>query len=566
MQFTHIIQLIHSQLNEFIETLELEQRKNVRDGGPGFNLNKAINPAAFMRFTKRKIDHTSQEDWQKKFDLILAFAKYVRLELRYLESHEKNEAYRKHIAQLFSSLSDQALRLKDQETPYYQIIKNLQRAIINHFDIGLLSSSTLNQAQNDLRIIWQLYLNTKVPDELVNQGDYSFANFLTYLEADTKVDQAQLDAVFERINLDQDYSPIGIGENEVYQVATPIQPIITPEEFTISKDGVALSAEVQQSDIRLGMQLSSERFGKWRIKGKVDNKIIGYQNKPLADGWYQFVIPNLLKSIDNVKQDDCQLESLDDKKSSRITEFRYFPCSPQSGGYIPYKKYVSHSEIAGGLPVFAAGGFKIVNGKIVLIDNSSGHYNTNQNNMRYAYAYLQELGVIEEADAIEIKICPELSAIQKVKKIHKKASATAYGIMSYSNIGNADVARAAEERPYAPTYLRGDHLYYSTFIPAQKFLYSQICDQGNSLTTLPTLAEVIDEKIKSLEKDNDNLYSFFSEKTRNNRVAKINALKQLKEDYRTSLAALANEDVIETRNDNHFGTEHLLALSMSMHE
>jgi hypothetical protein len=68
--------------------------------------------------------------------------------------------------------------------------------------------------------------------------------------------------------------------------------------------------------------------------------------------------------------------------------FRYLPKTDTG------EQYRSHSQLAGGQTVYAAGAFTVSNGQITIIDNSSGHYRpVGSSPVIYAKNVLKKLGI-----------------------------------------------------------------------------------------------------------------------------------------------------------------------------
>lgn len=64
---------------------------------------------------------------------------------------------------------------------------------------------------------------------------------------------------------------------------------------------------------------------------------------------------------------------------------------------------VKHTSISKGNEIIAAGKIKIINGRLLFIDNDSGHYHPHPRTVAYALFHLKELGVdisLAEVDLI----------------------------------------------------------------------------------------------------------------------------------------------------------------------
>lgn len=159
---------------------------------------------------------------------------------------------------------------------------------------------------------------------------------------------------------------------------------VTPFSHPHVNEQIQLSTGLRWGDKCMHMVLSVAKYSEYYLRGVEEgsNRLVGKDNELLADGWYQFVI------IDDPQTDGLVL--------------RYYPCGEKRDGMpfiqqnpsisenavndegyliqkpetftLKYDKYIAHSELAGGEPVNAAGAFMIKNGKIRVIEDSSGHY------------------------------------------------------------------------------------------------------------------------------------------------------------------------------------------------
>lgn len=201
--------------------------------------------------------------------------------------------------------------------------------------------------------------------------------------------------------------------------------------------GIGLSSYIRASDRAMGMNLDPERFATGHTIKKIEaDKLLNDKGEKLEDGWYQYVIPS---------------------EGKYQHDFRYLKCSNKKGSFLQYGKYAAHSEIAGGVAVYSAGAFKVFNGKIVEMDNSSGHYENPETARAcntYALMNLAVLGQANPEKIIQIEF-PKLTGKPFREKTKRKLLALFHGLYSAEH---ADLARVTEERPIPSENVQGDHL------------------------------------------------------------------------------------------------------------
>ena len=201
--------------------------------------------------------------------------------------------------------------------------------------------------------------------------------------------------------------------------------------------GIHLSGFVRGSDKVMGMSLDPERFATGHTIKKIDpDKITNDKGETLEDGWYQYVIM---------------------AEGKYEHDFRYLKCSNKKGSFLQYGKYAAHSEIAGGQAVYSAGAFKVFHGKIVEMDNSSGHYEKPESAKacnRYALRNLEVLGETKTERIVQIEF-PKLTGKPFREKTKRKLQALFHGLYSANH---PDLARVTEVRPIPSMDIQGDHL------------------------------------------------------------------------------------------------------------
>ena len=149
---------------------------------------------------------------------------------------------------------------------------------------------------------------------------------------------------------------------------------------------VPLTKYARLLDKWMFLDLRKSRFAEHAIKGcDAQGRLVGKDNRPLADAWYQYVVmkgepPVIRYYVCGQRADGLPFALQDPQRKAGVTEQGYAIQSPDEFR-LPYRKFVTHTEIAGdGLnqdeEVFVQGGgtFMIKNGRLRVLDSSSGHY------------------------------------------------------------------------------------------------------------------------------------------------------------------------------------------------
>ncbi len=212
-----------------------------------------------------------------------------------------------------------------------------------------------------------------IPADYVRTQDYRF------ITAKALTPAGDTEALWTHLNLK--YKPV--PEQLENTALTPTHGVFDFDRAPI----IPLRKGLVMADKLMHIKLDPSIYKPYTIRGieRDTGKLVGKNNEVLPDGWYQFVM----------------LAELDANGKPQI---RYFPCGEKrtgtpvlqqnpkratgsaltnDGGYLiqspvgfslKYDKYTAHSEIAGGLPLSSGGAFLIKNGKLAVIEDSSGHY------------------------------------------------------------------------------------------------------------------------------------------------------------------------------------------------
>ncbi|MFI4956180.1 MAG: aspartate/glutamate racemase family protein [Gammaproteobacteria bacterium] len=455
--------LFEVRIKEYIADKNELERTELRDGMRGeATTQRLFNPAAAVKAISANIKNADPEQalWNRRKNLV--HAEYLLKIIQSITSDLNNNSD-DFTVELHRQMSDVGL---DQESSYFKMLK---------IEAAKHSKPHANP-HTKIEALWPYFLYSKVADECIVGANYSISRFRNVID-NINVDENDIDACFENVfqtmNAERGYQPLGydpaaLALNVVIENSDSPSLSELREKNQIPELGIGLSAIVQSSDELMQMELDPKRFSEWTLRGFEQDYPIGYQGKPLRDGWYQYVIVTEPKN-----------------------QFRYFPCSPSNGGHIPYKKYISHSELSGNLPIYAAGAFNVKNGKITLIDDSSGHYKTNRSNVEYAREVLGHLGM-ENKSSVEISTMPVMNNSQELTKLKKKLHAASFGLIasksSSSSAQTHTITAAAESRPIPPAHLRGAHLR-NLQAEHRKLFYQQNVKKNGYTILVPTVHE-----------------------------------------------------------------------------
>lgn len=227
---------------------------------------------------------------------------------------------------------------------------------------------------------------------------------------------------------------------------------------------IPLPQHIRIFDKIMGMDLSEKNYEQYVIKGVkkgTQHLVGGPENKVLQDGWYQFVIV------------------ADKSPDSKAPLIRYYPCAEKRTGVpfsqqtlpsqpapiridgyvihrpqsfeLKYEKFIAHSELSGGQDAFAAGAFRIHKGKLVMIEDSSGHYG--EHSMKDKYGQLKIACKLFHYYGAETKtvILEHWEPFHGTSKLLRKGAALIMGVFAPSAIKEAKILpQLVEGRPTAP--------------------------------------------------------------------------------------------------------------------
>lgn len=182
------------------------------------------------------------------------------------------------------------------------------------------------------------------------------------------------------LDLDHSSEESELTLSHTSELIRPISAFTHPQNNNL----IELSSLVRFGDRCMHMRFSEETYQDYVIQGTdaETESLVGKDEQILADGWYQFIIVQ-----DRVRQEPViryypcgdKLEGTPfvnqtpSRNASTVEDEGYLIQAP-ANQYLSYEKYIAHSELAGGLPVNAAGAFMIKGGKLRVIEDSSGHY------------------------------------------------------------------------------------------------------------------------------------------------------------------------------------------------
>ncbi|NNM58216.1 MAG: hypothetical protein HKM04_00155 [Legionellales bacterium] len=453
-----------NKLTKFIEEKERLNSKNAREGGRGFragNIRAVINPHAFLRAAGAKIKNVthgfkSHQDALNERETFLTYAKYLNWLVREAKNHPNDTKYlmnlHKEIISIGQFLENKGYKSKFMDELLMSAAK-ASGAILEHNNVNLKAQfKAMDENQKKFTTLWPMYLELENMQECFLSGiDYSASSVYKFMQELPKEERAAAGLKsaesLEDVKKIFDY----YTQKQLELKAENAPPVQVSQEDKIAERQqlakvdkakpapVSLITPVKLADRAMEMDLQPEKFKSYRIESidSSTNQVKNAADNPhskagetLKDGWYQYVI--LAKEG---KQDD--------------QEFRYFPCSKvppeKAKPWAPYEKYVAHSQIAGGQPIYAGGAFEVKKGVITKIDNSSGHYPTGQKNMDYSQQRLHNMGMC--TNNLKLVVAPTISGDAKKARNKKKFSAAGYA--AYSAGGN-DLAQRAEDRPVLP--------------------------------------------------------------------------------------------------------------------
>ncbi|KTD36315.1 hypothetical protein Lnau_1299 [Legionella nautarum] len=173
---------------------------------------------------------------------------------------------------------------------------------------------------------------------------------------------------------------VKLSESEGDLCLLPVAPFSHP----YIDEQIHLARVLRWGDQCMHMVISVEKYQEYSIKGveEKSKRLVGKDNELLADGWYQFVIIHDPQTGQlfiryypcGEKRDGVPFIKQNPTKSEEAVDDEGYLIQHPESFSLKYEKYIAHSELAGGLPVNAAGAFMIKNGKLRVIEDSSGHY------------------------------------------------------------------------------------------------------------------------------------------------------------------------------------------------
>lgn len=294
---------------------------------------------------------------------------------------------RDYYAEVISQINIKMMR--KEEDGYYKVLdKLLSKAdpqILSYAKkelehrVARLGFNTYGQYLEMKSAYYDYISSHAVYDDFVRGQDYSFE---TAFQASPASTIAQM---WENIKTAYHPVPDTVRSDQMAPTLAATQgPFSSPYYSSIP-----LSGAKHWGDKRMHMDLDPNAYAAYTIEGveASTNRLVGKDGKTLTDGWYQFVV-------------------LDQNDAQGKPQIRYYPCSetkrgvpnlaqtgardpdkqPEQENYnglsvvrpasfkLKYGKYIAHSEIAGGQAVSAGGAFFIKNGKLKVIEDSSGHY------------------------------------------------------------------------------------------------------------------------------------------------------------------------------------------------
>ncbi len=450
---------IASHLKGFIAHKNQLHTNEVRDGGRQFTSRKAINPVATIRYIAAITTEPNHETALEIRNETVANAKYLLRLVEYTQQAGNG------FANILSELARQYHYFSKHNIQYMKKLDPSFSAAKKDLKNLLLTPPDENEA---LSILWPLFLNTRASDEFTKGGDYSLTTALTLdpqHKITTSCTETLLLYLFFNLNRHKNQH-IGMSFDDVYPetnrfvskfyhpqtASTPVDRhqednIKLREALKIPHEGHPLKDSKKIKDLKMRMKLDIDLFSEFTICTITQNyRPIGKDNLPLADGWYQHVF-----LADYEKYDpDTQITNI------IRDEVRYFPCSPKSGP-LPYSKYISHSQLSGGLNLYAAGAFQVKKGAIILIDNRSGHYYSGKSELIYARTILRQKGFPAKLH-LPLDMPKGMTFSQGVRRLKKKNLAQAFGHFAASSSSDVEIAQQCEGRLIPPTHLLGPHL------------------------------------------------------------------------------------------------------------
>lgn len=332
---------------------------------------------------------------------------------------------------------------------YYRLLQRINSTIISSTH---LRSTRLDSESRKLRArILDSIAESTVRNDFTRGKDYNFDTIAETFRIDDFKTEA-LTTTYTRLH------SLLFTKDSV-----PVEVNLPQQEVSVLPEPIKLSSGYRAADKFIGMKLDPETYRDFVITG-VDNqhRIVGKDSQLLPNGWYQFAIT----------------------KENGVPKIRYFPCAEsrtpglipfseqrfilpkKSGDYykqnckvptLRYEKYITHSELAGGVDTYGAGAFAIVDGAIKIIEDSSGHYpvvipknakeKTEYNHFKYlefTHSLLKSYGA-NVSDAI----LEHWKDYHGFGKICKKSAAVAS--QAFISKGTAEIApMLAEMRPTIP--------------------------------------------------------------------------------------------------------------------
>jgi hypothetical protein len=325
-----------------------------------------------------------------------------------------------NLESFYSEIIDQVRIMQINYINEYAKNHNLSAKIIRSLSEEKIKEIVQKQAKNDsyfqllvsfLQDASKHNLNSardKIKQKMVslNQNHRQYyqhkRNFLNYLAKETVLSQytrginysyrhilSSLKSPFSKKTLLEAVEKISsrrkINSEDIY---------IPVEKFSFEgTESISLSTIKRLSDWAMRMRLTQNEdyYSSYLIKGTclskgdMNGRLVGKDDEIIEDGWYQFVIMKKLKEGQPQLRYYKSAERRDgtpflDQSPRKVNqdEFIYdkngFQIQSQKSFHLNYGKFVAHSQLAGGNAVRSAGAFMIKNGKLTVIEDSSGHY------------------------------------------------------------------------------------------------------------------------------------------------------------------------------------------------
>jgi hypothetical protein len=338
----------------------------------------------------------------------IGYAQYLT---RILDHIEKNDSSNPDMTPFYEEVYHQIfIKIKNNERDGYF---NQLNALFNHLNyeekqkIFASTKSKLENNPNFLRnkeIFLDWSAENTQPNLYTRGEDYSYETLVQNKSDNNPNFQSILEA-------------LKAAKNPAEPISDNL--ITTPGANTSFTPGpsITLGKGARLGDNAMHMELETREtaFAAYKIKGKVSappSAIIGKDNAPLKDGWYQFVIMAETKNgIPEIRYYPCgekqsgpalYQQMADPKKltGNAVRDEHGLPekigdydVTKPKGHSLRYDKFVAHSQLAGGQAVQSGGAFLVVNGQVKIIEDSSGHYASKENSA----ARLEPLRVAHDA-------------------------------------------------------------------------------------------------------------------------------------------------------------------------